>query len=157
MCRALQEDASTGTVTDIPAAIVRGSAVNQDGRSSSLTAPNGPSQQALVAACLQETGLDAPAVALVAVHGTGTPLGDPIEVGALSGVLKMSAAAAQPLVFSSNKVTFPPCLRPHASWHARHAGAFLACQHVAAVPDGMRLHLTVVCHIGVVQRCPAVS
>lgn len=82
--------------------------MNQDGRSSSLTAPNGPSQQALVAACLQEAELEAAGVALVAVHGTGTPLGDPIEVGALGGVLKMSAAAAQPLVLSSNKVGSRP-------------------------------------------------
>lgn len=57
---------------------LQGSAVGQDGRSSSLTAPNGPSQQALVAAALARANLTAAQVALVAVHGTGTPLGDPI-------------------------------------------------------------------------------
>ena len=52
--------------------------MGQDGRSSSLTAPNGPSQQALIAAALQRSGLAAAQVASVAIHGTGTPLGDPI-------------------------------------------------------------------------------
>ena len=82
--------------------------MNQDGRSSSLTAPNGPSQQALVAACLLEADMEAAAVALVAVHGTGTPLGDPIEVGALGGVLKASGGAKTQLTLSSNKVLFCP-------------------------------------------------
>jgi acyl transferase domain-containing protein len=52
--------------------------VGQDGRSSSLTAPNGPSQQGLIAAALQRAGLAAAQVAAVTIHGTGTPLGDPI-------------------------------------------------------------------------------
>ena len=52
--------------------------MNQDGRSSSLTAPNGPSQQLLLRRALQAADLAATDVAYVAVHGTGTPLGDPI-------------------------------------------------------------------------------
>lgn len=70
-----------------PLALLRGSAVNQDGRSSSLTAPNGPSQQTLVATTLAASRAAAAEVAYVAVHGTGTPLGDPIEVGALAQAL----------------------------------------------------------------------
>jgi acyl transferase domain-containing protein len=70
-----------------PCALVRGSAVNQDGRSSSLTAPHGPSQQNLVATALASGALRPEEVGLVAVHGTGTPLGDPIEVGALGQAL----------------------------------------------------------------------
>ena len=58
--------------------LVQGSAINQDGRSSSLTAPNGISQQALIATTLQAAGLAPAAICCLAVHGTGTPLGDPI-------------------------------------------------------------------------------
>lgn len=75
------------TVAPPAIALVLGSAVNQDGRSSSLTAPHGPSQQALLVQALASGGLVAGAVGLVAVHGTGTALGDPIEVGALGGAL----------------------------------------------------------------------
>ncbi len=57
---------------------MQGSAVNQDGRSSSLTAPNGISQQALISTTLQAAGLAPGSITCLAVHGTGTPLGDPI-------------------------------------------------------------------------------
>jgi hypothetical protein len=55
----------------------------QDGRSSGLTAPNGPSQAALLRTALASATSGPTRVALVSIHGTGTPLGDPIEVGAL--------------------------------------------------------------------------
>jgi acyl transferase domain-containing protein len=59
-------------------AVLRSSAVNSAGRSSGLTAPSGPAQQALVAAALAAGQLAAAELALLAVHGTGTQLGDPI-------------------------------------------------------------------------------
>ena len=61
--------------------------VNQDGRSSSLTAPNGPSQQALIRGALAAAELLPQLVQGLALHGTGTSLGDPIEVGAALAVL----------------------------------------------------------------------
>jgi acyl transferase domain-containing protein len=73
-------------------ALVAGSAVNQDGRSSGLTAPHGPSQQALIMAAMREAGTQA--LEYVASHGTGTPLGDPIETGALRKAVAQGGAAA---------------------------------------------------------------
>ena len=70
-----------------PSAVVLGTAVNQDGRSSGLTAPNGPAQTRLLAEVAAEERLGPSAMALVAIHGTGTPLGDPIEVNALGAAL----------------------------------------------------------------------
>ncbi len=64
-------------------AVVRGSAVNSDGASSGLTAPNGPSQQRVIRAALADAGLSTSDVDVVEGHGTGTTLGDPIEVQAL--------------------------------------------------------------------------
>ncbi|XRA96306.1 AMP-binding enzyme [Pycnococcus provasolii] len=70
--------------------IVAGSGVNQDGRSSALTAPNGPAQQRVLAASLRSV-LDR--VMRVDLHGTGTPLGDPIEVGAVAAAVLMASRA----------------------------------------------------------------
>src|SRR3546814_5412065 len=61
-------------------AIVRGGAVNHDGRASSLTAPNAAAQASLIQSALADAGLHAADVQVVECHGTGTPLGDPIEV-----------------------------------------------------------------------------
>lgn len=65
---------------------IRSSAVNQDGASNGLTAPSGSSQEALVRRALQLAGLQAERVGLIETHGTGTALGDPVEVEALSKV-----------------------------------------------------------------------
>ena len=76
--------------------VIRGSAVNQDGRSSSLTAPNGPAQQGAIRAALLAGDVEAGAVGLLEMHGTGTPLGDPIEVGAAVAVLQVRRGVPWP-------------------------------------------------------------
>ncbi|KAK7241742.1 hypothetical protein SO694_00152033 [Aureococcus anophagefferens] len=73
-----------------PAVGAPGSAVQQDGPSASLTAPNGASQRRLIDAV---PGAEAHAVFVLEMHGTGTALGDPIEVGAASGAVAPRGAA----------------------------------------------------------------
>lgn len=68
-------------------AIIRGSAVNQDGLTNGLTAPNGPSQQAVIRQALEKAGVTPAQISYVETHGTGTSLGDPIEVNSLKTVL----------------------------------------------------------------------
>ncbi len=68
-------------------AVIRGSAVNHDGRATHLTSPNGRAQQALIRRALDDAGVAPSRISLIEAHGTGTPLGDPIEVEALTHVL----------------------------------------------------------------------
>ena len=84
-------------------AIIKGMAINQDGRSNGLTAPNGPSQESVIKAALKDAGLDAFQIGYVETHGTGTSLGDPIEVQALGAVLTQGRAKDNELVIGSVK------------------------------------------------------
>lgn len=68
-------------------ALIRGSAANQDGKSAGLTAPNGSSQEALLRAALANSGVEPHQIGYVETHGTGTELGDPIEVASLTTVV----------------------------------------------------------------------
>ncbi|HZX68999.1 MAG TPA: beta-ketoacyl synthase N-terminal-like domain-containing protein [Candidatus Elarobacter sp.] len=65
-------------------AVIRGSAMNHDGRSAGLTAPNGPAQEAVIRAALADAEMAAENVDYIEAHGTGTSLGDPIELQALA-------------------------------------------------------------------------
>jgi acyl transferase domain-containing protein/acyl carrier protein len=71
--------------------VIRGSAVNHDGRSTVLTAPNGLSQQAVIRTALKNARIEPHEVSFVETHGTGTSLGDPIEVEALNAVYGTNA------------------------------------------------------------------
>jgi acyl transferase domain-containing protein/acyl carrier protein len=67
-------------------AIIKGSAVNQDGPGAGLTVPNGPSQEIVIKKALSFAQIKPDQVSYIEAHGTGTALGDPIEMRALSKV-----------------------------------------------------------------------
>ncbi|WP_323045802.1 beta-ketoacyl synthase N-terminal-like domain-containing protein, partial [Paraburkholderia sp.] len=84
-------------------AVIRGSAINQDGASAGLTAPNQKAQQAVIEAALKRSGIAAHEVKYLEAHGTGTPLGDPIEVEAAAAALGVGRGADSPLLIGSVK------------------------------------------------------
>ncbi|MCC3317283.1 type I polyketide synthase [Nocardia africana] len=110
-------------------AVIRGSAVNHDGRTGGLTVPNARAQEAVVRAALRAANIEPAQVNYIEAHGTGTALGDPIEIGALNSVF---GAARAPLWVGSIKSNVG-----HAETAAGIAGlikAALAVQRGAIPP-----------------------
>ena len=64
--------------------VVKASGINFDGRTNGVTAPNGRMQAELIESIYSREGIDAAAIGHVVTHGTGTPLGDPVEIDALN-------------------------------------------------------------------------
>ena len=84
-------------------AVIRGSAVNHDGRSSGLTVPNPLAQESVIRQALKNARVEPDQIGYVETHGTGTALGDPIEVGALGNVYAQNRSPDQPFWIGSVK------------------------------------------------------
>ena len=80
-----------------------GCAVNQDGRSATITAPSGPAQQRCVQAALLDGSTEPLDISMVEVHGTGTALGDPIEVGGLKATIGKGRSQDSPVILAACK------------------------------------------------------
>jgi polyketide synthase PksN len=68
--------------------VIAASGVNQDGASNGITAPNGDSQERLILRTYEKFSIDPDQISYVETHGTGTPLGDPVEANALVRAFK---------------------------------------------------------------------
>lgn len=114
-------------------ALIMGSAVNQDGRTNGLTAPNGLSQQSVIRAALSNGRVLPEQINYVETHGTGTKLGDPIEVEALAEVIGERKPDSQPCILGSVKTNIG-----HLEGAAGIAGlikAVLVLQHEVIPPQ----------------------
>ncbi|MDE2851833.1 MAG: type I polyketide synthase [Acidobacteriota bacterium] len=84
-------------------AVIPGSAVNQDGASQGLTVPSAPSQEKAMEAALARAGASPSDVDYLETHGTGTIVGDPIELNAAAAVYGRERDAEHPLLVGSVK------------------------------------------------------
>ncbi|MBL3657518.1 non-ribosomal peptide synthetase/type I polyketide synthase [Fulvivirga sediminis] len=84
-------------------AIIRGSAINQDGKSNGITAPNGAAQREVIMKACHNAQISPSDIGYVEMHGTGTPLGDPIEYNALLSVMKTTNRREEPCYVGSVK------------------------------------------------------
>ncbi|MBY0573448.1 MAG: polyketide synthase dehydratase domain-containing protein, partial [Undibacterium sp.] len=73
--------------------VVRSAVENHGGRANSLTAPNPTAQTNLVKDALQKAQIDPRTISYIEAHGTGTKLGDPVEISALKAAFKDMYAA----------------------------------------------------------------
>lgn len=77
-------------------ATVCGVAVNHNGKSSGITAPSGYAQKLLLQAALQDAALHPREVAFIESHGTGTKLGDPVEINAICDMFRPQQSTPNP-------------------------------------------------------------
>jgi acyl transferase domain-containing protein len=118
-------------------AVIRGSATNHNGLSYKLTAYNGLSQQALLKRALDDAGVAAQDVGMIEANGTGSYLGDPIELKALRSVYGDGVAADAPRCWIGSVKTNLGHLEG-AAGIASLIKAVLALQHQGVPPH---LHL----------------
>ena len=84
-------------------AVIRGSAVNQDGASQGLTVPSGHSQERAMEEALARAGASGAEADYLECHGTGTVVGDPIELNAAASVYGRGRGEDTPLLIGSVK------------------------------------------------------
>ncbi len=114
-------------------AVIKGSAVNQDGKSSGLTAPNGLAQQKVILRAMEDAGISPSDIDYIEAHGTGTALGDPIEVEAVGNVLSHGHSKENPLMIGSVKTNIGHL--ESASGVAALMKVILSFQHEAIPPN----------------------
>ncbi|MFK0290293.1 type I polyketide synthase, partial [Streptomyces sp. NPDC090442] len=83
--------------------VIRGSAVNNDGSTDGLTVPSASAQEEVLRLARRNAGVSAGDLQYVELHGTGTPVGDPVEAAALGAALGGERDAEFPLPVGSAK------------------------------------------------------
>jgi acyl transferase domain-containing protein/acyl carrier protein len=84
-------------------AIVLGTAVNQDGHSEGITVPSGDAQRLLIQQAYRDAGIEPSSTIFIEGHGTGTPVGDPIEANALGLAIGQTRPGESPCYLGSVK------------------------------------------------------
>ncbi|MBW8688278.1 SDR family NAD(P)-dependent oxidoreductase [Chitinophaga rhizophila] len=82
---------------------ITASGINYDGRSNGITAPNGAAQSTLVGSIYERYNIDARDIGYIVTHGTGTRLGDPVEIQALDEVFRTFGRKGQYCALTSVK------------------------------------------------------
>ncbi len=99
--------------------IIKGSQINQDGRTKGITAPSMLSQKSLIYETYKNARISPETISYIEAHGTGTKLGDPIEIKALTEAFRMFTDKTQFCAIGSHKPNFG-----HTIMSAGIAGVF---------------------------------
>ncbi|RDI61707.1 polyketide synthase Pks13 [Nocardia pseudobrasiliensis] len=114
-------------------AVIKGTAVNNDGRSNGLLAPNPDAQADVLRRAYRDAGIAPSTVDYIEAHGTGTPIGDPIEADALRRVVGRGRDADKPALLGSVKTNFGHL--ESAAGAASLAKIVMALQHNVIPPN----------------------
>ena len=95
---------------DLIQGVIRGWGVNQDGKTNGITAPNAQSQTRLEQTVYDKFHIDPSDIQLIEAHGTGTSLGDPIEIEGLKGAFEKYTTAQNYCAVGSVKSNIGHCL-----------------------------------------------
>lgn len=82
---------------DVIRAVVRATGSNQDGRTAGLTQPSAEAQETLIRHVYAKAGLGYDSTRYFEAHGTGTPIGDPVEMKAIGNVFRNGRSNEEPL------------------------------------------------------------
>ncbi|MFB7873797.1 type I polyketide synthase [Nocardia sp. NPDC056064] len=115
-------------------AVVKATGANQDGRTTAITVPNVDSQEALARAVCARSGLSPQEITYLEAHGTGTLVGDPVELRALGRVFGASSGRTGTIGVGSVKATIGHT--EAAAGVASVIKAALAIQHRTLPPQG---------------------
>lgn len=135
LCGALCFKAKQYDPMDGSLCCLAGTYSNQDGRSASMTAPNGPAQEKCINGVMKECGLTPTEIDCFECHGTGTSLGDPIEVGSFKKVMS-ATQRKEPMTVTSSKSNIA-----HGEGGAGLAGFFKCCLQVMHCEAAANVHL----------------
>ncbi|MBA2673692.1 beta-ketoacyl synthase N-terminal-like domain-containing protein, partial [Ramlibacter sp.] len=114
-------------------AVIRGSSINHGGRTNGYTVPSPAAQRALIRAALADAGVPARAVSYLEAHGTGTELGDPIEIAGLHQAFSADTAERSFCAIGSVKSNIGHC--ESAAGMAGLTKVILQMQHGQLVPS----------------------
>ena len=114
------------------AGLILGSAVNNDGQTMGLTTPNLEGQKAVMEAAYQRSGINPATISYLEAHGTGTLLGDPIEVKAATQVIGARTRERQFCGLGSVKSNMGHTF--HAAGAAAFIKVMLALEHKQIPP-----------------------
>lgn len=112
--------------------VIEASATNNDGRTMGVTTPSMQAQEEVIAEAIRRSGINPETIGYVETHGTGTMIGDPIELKALTSVYKRYTGATGFCGVGSVKTNIGHCLS--AAGIASFIKAALCIHHKMLVP-----------------------
>ena len=113
--------------------VIKASAINHGGKTSGYTVPNPSAQAQVISMALKESGVNARAVSYIEAHGTGTALGDPIEIAGLSKAFSADTSDKGYCAIGSAKSNIGHC--ESAAGIAGLAKVLLQMKHQMLVPS----------------------